>query len=100
LASVKNPKCTPQVPLVTAIYQLLLKLHTVIGTMFGVKLTLQPLKKYCPINGIWTSDMLSISCDLQRFIAIHNSSPVDSWDSKVSIECALQNLGGISRSSR
>jgi len=31
--------------------------------------------------------------DDQRFPAIHNSSPVASWDSKVSIECTLK--GGV-----
>ncbi len=38
-------------------------------------------------------------CQLCHFAAIHNSSPVASWDSKVSTECALQNLGISSRSS-
>jgi len=29
---------------------------------------------------------------LRDFTAIHKSSPMASWDSKVSIECTLQNL--------
>jgi len=36
---------------------------------------------------------------LCHFTAIHKSSPGASWDSKVSIECTLQNLNGSSRSS-
>jgi len=35
---------------------------------------------------------------LCRFTSIHKSSPMASWDSKMSIECALQNLTGSSRS--
>jgi len=31
-------------------------------------------------------------CKLHSFIAIRKSSPVASWDSTVSIGCALQNL--------
>ena len=34
---------------------------------------------------------------LRRFTSIHKSCPVASWDSKVSMECALQNLDRSSR---
>jgi len=72
--------------------------------------SLWPFKKYVLYIVVWicvewitfrrtTSAMLLLSHDqpktqLRHFTAIHKSSPVSSWDSKVSIECALQNLGG------
>jgi len=31
-------------------------------------------------------------------VSLHKSSPVASWDSKVSIDCTLQNLNGSSLS--
>ncbi len=40
-----------------------------------------------------------LQCQLSHFTAIHNSSPVASWDSNVSIEYALQNHDRNTRSS-
>ncbi len=79
--------------------------HCLVSTIFGLKLTLWPLKTYIlySMNMEWNSDVLHPSCYFSHttcFTAIHNSSPVASWHSKVSTECALQNVSGSSRSSR
>jgi len=75
-----------------------------VGTTF--EFTSRSLKKYVlySMNVIWTYYIrhvvtimwpTSISC----ITSIHKSSPVASWNRKVSIECTLQNLAGSSRSS-
>jgi len=52
-------------------------------------------------DNIATSAMLSCDlwCQSCCFTVIHKSSPVASWESKVSSGCTLQKLDGSSRSS-
>jgi len=43
--------------------------------------------------------VVTVSDQLHRLTVIHKSSPVASWDRKVSIRCTLQNQDGSSKSS-
>ncbi len=83
------------------------KLQTAfVGTTFEFEFTSELLEKYIAfnmimgsMNEIWMNYIRHVvsvmwPTNVSCITAVHKSSPVASWDSKVSKKCTLQNLSG------